>query len=101
MLVKHIMLQHLLLLLIDLVSLSDQGLPKLPLPPLRDTLDMYLRCMKHLLTEEQFTKTQMMVKQFEAPGGVGELLQSKLAERREKSVNWVLNYFYGYKSTEN
>lgn len=68
---------------------SDQGLPKLPLPPLRDTLDIYLKCMKHLLTEDQFTKTQRIVKQFGAPGGVGELLQSKLAERREKSVNWV------------
>lgn len=50
---------------------------------------MYLRCMKHLVTEEQFAKTQILVKQFLAPGGVGELLQSKLAERREKSVNWV------------
>uniref|UniRef100_H3CTB4 Choline O-acetyltransferase n=1 Tax=Tetraodon nigroviridis TaxID=99883 RepID=H3CTB4_TETNG len=68
---------------------SDQGLPKLPLPPLKDTLDTYLKCMKHLLTEDQFTKTQSIVKQFGAPGGVGELLQSKLAEKREKSVNWL------------
>uniref|UniRef100_H3CTB3 Choline O-acetyltransferase n=1 Tax=Tetraodon nigroviridis TaxID=99883 RepID=H3CTB3_TETNG len=66
-----------------------QGLPKLPLPPLKDTLDTYLKCMKHLLTEDQFTKTQSIVKQFGAPGGVGELLQSKLAEKREKSVNWL------------
>uniref|UniRef100_A0A665W736 Choline O-acetyltransferase n=1 Tax=Echeneis naucrates TaxID=173247 RepID=A0A665W736_ECHNA len=60
-----------------------QGLPKLPLPTLNDTLDTYLRCMKHLLTEEQFNKTQNVVKQFGAPGGVGELLQSKLMEKRE------------------
>ncbi|XP_029691443.1 choline O-acetyltransferase [Takifugu rubripes] len=72
---------------------DSDGLPRLPLPPLRDTLDMYLRCMKHLVTEEQFAKTQILVKQFEAPGGVGELLQSKLAERREKSVNWVYDYW--------
>lgn len=50
---------------------------------------MYLRCMKHLLTEEQFSKTQKAVKEFSAPGGVGELLQSKLVERREKLANWV------------
>lgn len=68
---------------------SDQCLPKLPLPPLKDTLDIYLRCMKHLLTEDQFTKTQSVVEEFGAAGGVGELLQSKLAEKREKSVNWV------------
>lgn len=50
---------------------------------------MYLRCMKNLLTEEQFNKTQNIVKQFGAPGGVGELLQSKLVERREEKANWV------------
>ncbi|XP_069000145.1 choline O-acetyltransferase [Embiotoca jacksoni] len=68
-------------------------LPKLPLPTLKDTLDMYLRCMKHLLTEDQFNKTQNIVKQFRAPGGVGELLHSKLMERRENKANWVYEYW--------
>ncbi|XP_068573570.1 choline O-acetyltransferase [Cebidichthys violaceus] len=69
------------------------GLPKLPLPALKDTLDMYLRGMKHLLTEEQFNKTQHVVQQFGAPGGVGELLQSKLKERRDNKANWVYDYW--------
>ncbi|KAF1375696.1 hypothetical protein PFLUV_G00222880 [Perca fluviatilis] len=72
---------------------GGDGLPKLPLPILKDTLDMYLRCVKHLLTEEQFNKTQNVVKQFGAPGGVGELLQSKLVERRENKANWVYDYW--------
>ncbi|XP_070833870.1 choline O-acetyltransferase [Chaetodon trifascialis] len=72
---------------------GSDGLPKLPLPSLKDTLDMYLTCMKHLLTEEQFNKTQHVVKQFGAPGGVGELLQSKLVERRENKGNWVYDYW--------
>ncbi|KAM9364966.1 choline O-acetyltransferase [Pholidichthys leucotaenia] len=72
---------------------GGDALPKLPLPGLSDTLDTYLRCMKHLLTEEQFNKTQNVVKQFGAPGGVGELLQSKLMERREKKANWVYDYW--------
>ncbi|KAM8738134.1 choline O-acetyltransferase [Acanthopagrus schlegelii] len=72
---------------------GGDGLPKLPLPALEDTLDMYLRCMKHLLTEEQFNKTQNVVKQFGAPGGVGKLLQSKLVERRENKANWVYDYW--------
>ena len=71
-----------------------QGLPKLPLPNLKDTLEMYLRCTKHLLTEEQFNKTQKIVKEFGAHGGVGELLQSKLVERREKKANWVNTFFF-------
>ncbi|KAK2824335.1 hypothetical protein Q5P01_021510 [Channa striata] len=70
-----------------------QGLPKLPLPALKETLDMYLRCMRHLLTEEQFNKTHNLVKEFGAPGGVGELLQSKLMERRENKANWVYDYW--------
>ncbi|XP_047459271.1 choline O-acetyltransferase [Mugil cephalus] len=72
---------------------AGDGLPKLPLPNLKDTLDMYLRCMKHLLTEEQFNKTLNIVKHFGAPGGVGEQLQGKLMERRESKANWVYDYW--------
>ncbi|XP_015237635.1 PREDICTED: choline O-acetyltransferase-like [Cyprinodon variegatus] len=72
---------------------SGDALPKLPLPSLSDTLATYLRCMKHLLTEEQFNQTQNLVKQFGAPGGVGELLQNKLVEKREKKANWVYDYW--------
>ncbi|XP_060942783.1 choline O-acetyltransferase [Limanda limanda] len=72
---------------------GDDGLPKLPLPPLKDTLDTYLSCMKHLLTEEQFNKTKDTVKEFGAPGGVGDLLQSKLEERRLKEANWVYDFW--------
>ncbi|XP_053188592.1 choline O-acetyltransferase [Scomber japonicus] len=72
---------------------GGDGLPKLPLPALKDTLDIYLKCMKHLLTDEQFNKTQNIVKQFGAPGGVGEQLQSKLEERRESKANWVYDYW--------
>uniref|UniRef100_A0A7N8X155 Choline O-acetyltransferase n=1 Tax=Mastacembelus armatus TaxID=205130 RepID=A0A7N8X155_9TELE len=71
----------------------QHGLPKLPLPALKDTMDTYLRCMKHLVTEEQFVKTQNIVKEFGAPGGVGELLQSRLMERRENQANWVYDYW--------
>ncbi|KAM9804158.1 choline O-acetyltransferase [Neosynchiropus ocellatus] len=72
---------------------DGDSLPKLPLPDLAATLDLYLRSMKHLLTEEQFSKTQKAVKQFAAPGGAGELLQSKLKEKRESKANWVYDYW--------
>ncbi|CAG6017066.1 unnamed protein product [Menidia menidia] len=72
---------------------NNDGLPKLPLPSLKDTLEMYLRCVKHLLTDEQFNKTQKIVKHFGAEGGVGELLQNKLEERREQKANWLYEYW--------
>ncbi|KAM6956193.1 choline O-acetyltransferase [Aplochiton taeniatus] len=69
------------------------GLPKLPIPALKATLDMYMRCMKHLLTEEQFKRTQRIVEEFGAPGGLGEELQNKLMARRESNANWVYDYW--------
>jgi hypothetical protein len=45
--------------------------------------------MWHLVPEEQFKKSQAIVQQFGAPGGLGETLQQKLLERQEKTANWV------------
>lgn len=66
-----------------------QDLPKLPVPPLQQTLATYLQCMQHLVPEEQFRKSRAIVKRFGAPGGLGETLQEKLLERQEKTANWV------------
>ncbi|KAG7492733.1 hypothetical protein MATL_G00017940 [Megalops atlanticus] len=68
-------------------------LPKLPVPPLQQTLDMYLKCVEHLVSKEQFRKTKVIVEKFGAPGGAGELLQKKLLERRDKIDNWVYDYW--------
>ncbi|XP_035001889.2 choline O-acetyltransferase [Hippoglossus stenolepis] len=72
---------------------DNQVLPKVPVPPLKQTLDTYLRCVQHLVKEEQFKRTKAMVEKFGAPGGVGELLQKKLLERRDKTTNWVYDYW--------
>lgn len=64
-------------------------LPKVPVPPLKQTLDMYLKCVQHLVNEDQFLKTKAFVEKFGAPGGAGEILQKKLLERRDKMDNWV------------
>ncbi|XP_034715982.1 choline O-acetyltransferase-like [Etheostoma cragini] len=74
----------------------DQGsqmLPKVPVPPLKQTLDTYLKCVQHLVKEEQFKKTKAIVEKFGAPGGVGEVLQKKLLQRRDKTTNWVYDYW--------
>ncbi|XP_007442164.1 choline O-acetyltransferase-like, partial [Python bivittatus] len=74
-------------------SQDEMKLLKLPVPPLQQTLDKYLQCMKHLVSEEQYKKTKTIVEKFGAPGGQGELLQKKLLERHEKMENWVLHYW--------
>ncbi|XP_059180700.1 choline O-acetyltransferase-like [Centropristis striata] len=72
---------------------DSQMLPKVPVPPLKQTLDTYLKCVQHLVKEEQFKKTKAIVEKFGAPGGVGEVLQKKLLERRDKTDNWVYDYW--------
>ncbi|XP_069652241.1 choline O-acetyltransferase isoform X2 [Haliaeetus albicilla] len=77
----------------DTCSKDETAVPKLPVPPLQQTLRMYLQCMKHLVPEEQFRKTKVIVEQFGIAGGLGESLQQILQERREKTTNWVFNYW--------
>ncbi|MEQ2170614.1 hypothetical protein GOODEAATRI_002109 [Goodea atripinnis] len=72
---------------------DSQVLPKVPVPPLKQTLDTYLKCVQHLVKDEQFKKTKTIVKKFGAPGGIGEVLQKKLLERRDKTANWVYDYW--------
>lgn len=77
----------------SVLILWPQVLPKVPVPPLKQTLDTYLRCVQHLIDEKQFKKTKAIVEKFGAPGGVGEVLQKKLLERRDKINNWVKSSF--------
>ncbi|XP_063077514.1 choline O-acetyltransferase-like [Engraulis encrasicolus] len=78
---------------------SSQGpkdmtaLPKVPVPPLHQTLDMYLRCMRHLVPDQMFRDTRAIVEEFGKAGGVGEMLQRKLLERRDRTENWVYDYW--------
>lgn len=77
----------------SVLTLWHQVLPKVPVPPLKQTLDTYLRGVQHLIDEKQFRKTKAIVEKFGAPGGVGEVLQKKLLERRDKTSNWVTSSF--------
>ncbi|XP_029933172.1 choline O-acetyltransferase b [Myripristis murdjan] len=72
---------------------DSQALPKVPVPPLKQTLDLYLRCVQHLVKDEHFQKTKAIVEKFGAPEGTGEFLQKKLLERRDKTTNWVYDYW--------
>ncbi|CAL9699261.1 unnamed protein product [Knipowitschia caucasica] len=74
-------------------SADKQEFPKIPVPPLDQTLATYLKCVQHLVPEDQFRKTSAAVERFGSSGGVGELLQRKLQERRDQKDNWVYDYW--------
>ncbi|XP_060710055.1 choline O-acetyltransferase isoform X1 [Hemiscyllium ocellatum] len=68
-------------------------LPKLPVPPLQETLNMYLKSMRHLVTEEQYRTTEGIVQKFGARGEIGEFLQQQLIKRQEREANWVYQWW--------
>ena len=90
--------------------LSRQStLPKLPVPPLEQTLQKFLRSVKPLNSPEDFRNAEkvrvcssfsklclkctvtclQLVKEFGRPGGEGEKLQKLLQTRADKTTNWV------------
>lgn len=66
-----------------------QDLPKVPVPPLEQTLSEYLRILEPVLTHQQHDKTKLIVKNF--TNGLGPILQEYLQEKRENEDNWVSN----------
>ncbi|CEJ04854.1 Putative Carnitine O-acetyltransferase [Rhizopus microsporus] len=56
----------------------QKNLPKLPVPALSATLQKYLQSVRPLLSDAEFQRTEQAVKEFEAPGGLGQELQERL-----------------------
>ena len=89
----------------NIVSYNPQGpkgdmlkhqssLPKLPVPPLQQSLHKYLKAMQPLVNNDEYQKTLLAVKEFGKPNGVGEKLQRKLEERAKTHDNWVCTFCY-------
>ncbi|XP_033108263.1 choline O-acetyltransferase-like [Anneissia japonica] len=68
-------------------------LPPLPVPPLIESLELYLRSTKPLLTEEQYKTTEEIVTKFGEMGGSGQKLQTKLCEYAKCKSNWAYNWW--------
>lgn len=96
----------------------QESLPRLPVPSLEETASRYLKSVHPIITPTEFESTKAAVKEFVRPGGIGEHLQKKLLERRERPgvQNWLsewwnfsaylgyrdpvvpyVSYFYSYK----
>ncbi|NXH11674.1 OCTC octanoyltransferase, partial [Bucco capensis] len=65
----------------------QDSLPSLPVPPLEESLSKYLDAVKPFLNQEEYERTEEIVKQFEH--GVGKELHQKLLERAKARRNWL------------
>ncbi|NWU90317.1 OCTC octanoyltransferase, partial [Upupa epops] len=66
-------------------------LPSLPVPPLDESLSKYLDAVKPFLNEEEYQRTEDIVKKFE--NGIGKLLHQKLLERAKTRRNWLEDWW--------
>ncbi|XP_071948484.1 carnitine O-acetyltransferase-like isoform X2 [Antedon mediterranea] len=73
--------------------IHQRHLPKLPVPPLQQTLYRYLLSVKPLLSDFDFDTTKKLVDDFGRPGGIGEKLQMGLIERSKKLDNWLSQWW--------
>nr|XP_015222289.1 PREDICTED: carnitine O-acetyltransferase isoform X1 [Lepisosteus oculatus] len=71
----------------------QEGLPKLPVPPLRQTLERYLLALRPVVSAEELEHTRGLVEDFQRPGGVGERLQRGLERRARKMENWLSDWW--------
>ncbi|XP_062955916.1 peroxisomal carnitine O-octanoyltransferase isoform X2 [Cynocephalus volans] len=65
----------------------QDSLPSLPVPSLEDSLKKYLESVKPFANEEEYKKTEEIVKKFQ--NGIGEKLHQKLLERAKGKRNWL------------
>lgn len=63
------------------------------MPKLEDTLVKYLKSVEPHLDQQSLVRTQDLVKQFNASGGIGQKLQKLLEEQASKKENWLSDWW--------
>ncbi|XP_062479637.1 peroxisomal carnitine O-octanoyltransferase isoform X2 [Pezoporus occidentalis] len=66
-------------------------LPSLPVPPLDESLSKYLDSVKPFLNQEEYQRTEAIVKKFK--NGIGKELHEKLLERAKTRRNWLEDWW--------
>ncbi|GJQ73911.1 hypothetical protein Trydic_g18845 [Trypoxylus dichotomus] len=68
-------------------------LPKLPVPPLEQTLMKYEKTMQPLLNDKERERLKQLIQKFGGPGGLGPRLQLYLLHQQQKLDNWAYDYW--------
>ncbi|NWZ72304.1 OCTC octanoyltransferase, partial [Acrocephalus arundinaceus] len=69
----------------------QDSLPSLPVPPLDESLSKYLDAVKPFINQEEYQRTEDIVKKFE--NGIGKELHQKLLERAKMRRNWLEDWW--------
>ncbi|KAJ3195931.1 hypothetical protein HK101_010610 [Irineochytrium annulatum] len=65
-------------------------LPRLPIPPLEETLARYLKSIQPIATAQDYERNVAFVRDFLKPGGLGHELQARLIEYdRSQTGSWL------------
>ena len=70
-----------------------EEIPKLPLPPLADTLAQYLDNVKPIVNDATYAQTKHIVDKFGMKDGVGEKVMLLLEDKRQRLDNWAYDYW--------
>jgi hypothetical protein len=64
-------------------------MPRLPVPPLAQTCELYLKSLRPLGTPQELLENQDLVADFVKPGGTGEGLRGLLVNYAATKPNWL------------
>jgi len=75
----------------------QKSLPKLPVPPLEDTLNKYLNTLRPILSSSAYVQAEAAVHEFAKPDGQGVELQKRLKARDESTEkSWLIDWWNDY-----